>query len=109
MPDAGRAVAEAIRAEGGRVVATLTRLLGDLEAAQDALQEAALAALERWPADGVPAQPGRLAHDRPPATRPSTGSAGRAAAATRRSAPCSMLEGADEPAENRSSATTSSA
>ena len=57
MPDAGRAVAEAIRAEGGRVVATLTRLLGDMEAAQDALQEAALTALERWPADGVPRNP----------------------------------------------------
>ena len=39
------------------MVATLTRLLGDLEAAQDALQEAALAALEHWPADGVPRNP----------------------------------------------------
>jgi RNA polymerase sigma-70 factor (ECF subfamily) len=57
LSDADRAVAEAIRAEGGRVVATLTRLLGDLEAAQDALQEAALVALERWPADGVPRNP----------------------------------------------------
>ena len=57
MPDAGRAVAEAIRAEGGRVVATLTRVLGDMAAAEDALQEAALTALERWPADGVPRNP----------------------------------------------------
>ncbi len=57
MSDAGGAVAEAIRAEGGRVVATLTRLLGDMDAAQDALQEAALTAIERWPADGVPRNP----------------------------------------------------
>jgi len=39
------------------VVATLTRLVGDLEAAQDAVQEAALTALERWPVDGVPRNP----------------------------------------------------
>ncbi len=51
-------VADAVRVEGGRVVATLTRLVGDLGVAEDAAQEAALAALERWPLDGVPANPG---------------------------------------------------
>ena len=40
------------------MVATLTRVLGDLGQAEDAVQEAALAALERWPSDGVPANPG---------------------------------------------------
>ena len=43
--------------EGGRVLATLTRLLGDLELAQDAVQDAALTALERWPRDGIPRNP----------------------------------------------------
>lgn len=39
------------------MVATLTRLVGDLSVAEDAAQEAALAALERWPLDGVPTNP----------------------------------------------------
>ena len=50
-------LAEVIRIEGGRVVATLARLLGDLDLAEDAVQEAALAALEHWPRHGVPATP----------------------------------------------------
>jgi RNA polymerase sigma-70 factor, ECF subfamily len=39
-------------------VAAVTRLTGDLQAAEDAVQEACAAALERWPRDGVPAKPG---------------------------------------------------
>ncbi|MEO6318787.1 MAG: sigma-70 family RNA polymerase sigma factor [Acidimicrobiales bacterium] len=39
------------------MLATLVRLVGDLELAQDAVQEAAVVALERWPRDGVPANP----------------------------------------------------
>jgi RNA polymerase sigma-70 factor, ECF subfamily len=39
-------------------VATLTRLTGDLGAAEDAVQDACLAALAHWPNDGVPANPG---------------------------------------------------
>jgi RNA polymerase sigma-70 factor (ECF subfamily) len=50
-------LAEAIRAEGGRVVATLTRVLGSIDAAEDALQDAAVVAMERWPRDGVPDNP----------------------------------------------------
>ena len=57
MPDAID-LAEAIRVEGGRVVATLTRLVGDLGLAEDAVQDAALAAMERWPVDGTPRNPG---------------------------------------------------
>jgi RNA polymerase sigma-70 factor (ECF subfamily) len=38
-------------------VATLTRLLGDLEAGEDAVQDACAAALSQWPAAGVPASP----------------------------------------------------
>ena len=42
------------RAEAGRVLATLVRLLGDLDLAEEALQEAFSVAIERWPREGVP-------------------------------------------------------
>lgn len=45
------------RQEGGRVRAALISQLGDFELAEDALQEAFLVALERWPRDGVPTNP----------------------------------------------------
>lgn len=45
------------RAESGRILATLVRLLGDFDRAEDAMQDAFTAALERWPQDGVPANP----------------------------------------------------
>jgi RNA polymerase sigma-70 factor (ECF subfamily) len=45
------------RAESRRVFATLIRLLGDFDAAEEALHEAFRAALEQWPRDGVPANP----------------------------------------------------
>jgi RNA polymerase sigma-70 factor (ECF subfamily) len=45
------------RAESRRVLATLIRLLRDFDLAEEALQEAFTAAVERWPADGVPANP----------------------------------------------------
>jgi RNA polymerase sigma-70 factor, ECF subfamily len=44
-------------AESRRVLATLIRLLGDFDAAEEALHEAFRAALEQWPRDGVPANP----------------------------------------------------
>ncbi len=46
------------RSESGQVLASLISTLGDFDAAEDALQEAMLAALERWPRDGVPERPG---------------------------------------------------
>jgi RNA polymerase sigma-70 factor (ECF subfamily) len=45
------------RSESRRVLATLIRLLGDFEIAEDALHDAFRAALEQWPRDGVPANP----------------------------------------------------
>jgi RNA polymerase sigma-70 factor (ECF subfamily) len=45
------------QAESRRVLATLIRLLGDFDAAEEALSEAFRAALEQWPRDGVPANP----------------------------------------------------
>ena len=45
------------RNEGGRVLATLIRLLGDFELAEDAMQDAFAAALAQWPSEGIPANP----------------------------------------------------
>jgi RNA polymerase sigma-70 factor, ECF subfamily len=45
------------RAHWWAAVATVTRLVGDLELAEDAVQDACAAALAQWPADGVPASP----------------------------------------------------
>ncbi|HEY7681410.1 MAG TPA: RNA polymerase sigma factor [Gemmatimonadales bacterium] len=45
------------RSESRRVLATLIRLLGDFDLAEEALHDAFVAAMERWPRDGVPAQP----------------------------------------------------
>ena len=53
-----RAMADAIyRSESRRVFATLVRLLGDFDLAEEALHDAFRAALEQWPRDGVPANP----------------------------------------------------
>jgi RNA polymerase sigma-70 factor, ECF subfamily len=46
------------REESGRTVATLIRVFGDFDIAEEAVQEAFVVALERWPRDGVPANPG---------------------------------------------------
>jgi RNA polymerase sigma-70 factor (ECF subfamily) len=45
------------RNESGRVLATLIRLLGDFELAEDAMQDAFAAALTQWPSEGIPANP----------------------------------------------------
>lgn len=53
-----RETTEAVyRAESRRVFATLVRLLGDFDLAEEALHDAFRAALEQWPRDGVPANP----------------------------------------------------
>jgi RNA polymerase sigma-70 factor (ECF subfamily) len=43
------------REESGRILATLIRLLGDFDLAEEVVQEAFVAALEQWPAEGIPA------------------------------------------------------
>jgi RNA polymerase sigma-70 factor (ECF subfamily) len=45
------------RAESGRALATLIRLLGDFDLAEDAMQDAFAAALVQWPSEGIPANP----------------------------------------------------
>lgn len=51
------AVDDVYRAESRRVLATLIRLLGDFDLAEDAMQDAFAAALRKWPAEGVPQNP----------------------------------------------------
>jgi RNA polymerase sigma-70 factor (ECF subfamily) len=51
-------VARVYRQEYGRCVATLVRVLGDIDLAEEAVQEAFAIAVERWPASGLPANPG---------------------------------------------------
>jgi RNA polymerase sigma-70 factor (ECF subfamily) len=51
-------VEDAFRRESGRAVATLVRLLGDIDLAEEAVQDAFVIALERWTADGIPRNPG---------------------------------------------------
>jgi RNA polymerase sigma-70 factor, ECF subfamily len=52
------AVERAYRDSAGRAVATLVRLFGDIDLAEEAVQEAFAAAAERWPVAGVPPNPG---------------------------------------------------
>jgi RNA polymerase sigma-70 factor, ECF subfamily len=56
--DVREAIAQAHHQEWARVVATLTRRFGDLDVAEEAAAEAFATAVVRWPADGVPGNPG---------------------------------------------------
>ena len=56
--DVGEAITRAHHEEWARVVATLTRHFGDLDVAEEAAADAFATAVERWPADGVPPNPG---------------------------------------------------
>jgi RNA polymerase sigma-70 factor, ECF subfamily len=55
--DAGTAVDAVYRSDWGRIVATLIRLLGDFDVAEEAAQEAFTIAVEQWPVAGVPEYP----------------------------------------------------
>ncbi len=46
------------REESGRAIATLIRLFGSIDVAEEAVQDAFLIAIQRWPADGLPLNPG---------------------------------------------------
>src|SRR6476469_11016272 len=52
-----RTIETLYRSESGRVLATLVRLLGDLDLAEEAMHEAFAAALESWPQTGIPDSP----------------------------------------------------
>ena len=51
-------IADVFRDEAGRLTATLMRLLGDFDLAEDLVQDALIAALEHWPTEGIPRRPG---------------------------------------------------
>src|SRR5256712_13019316 len=52
------AIGQVFRENSGRSVATLIRIFGDIDLAEDAVQEAFALALRKWPAGGVPPNPG---------------------------------------------------
>src|SRR6516165_5195745 len=58
MSQAAGSLDRIFRAESGPVLATLIRILGDFQLAEDALQDALTAALETWSKAGLPASPG---------------------------------------------------
>lgn len=57
VADASAAIDAAYRSDWGRIVATLIRLVGDFDLAEEAAQEAFAAAVSDWPTSGVPASP----------------------------------------------------
>ncbi len=52
------AIGKIFKSESGRVLASLIRILGDLQLAEDALQDAFAIAIEKWPTEGIPKNPG---------------------------------------------------
>ena len=58
MQSGKAAVERVFREEYGRLIASLARRFGDIDIAEEAAGEALVAALERWPQSGVPANPG---------------------------------------------------
>lgn len=58
MTDVGEVITRVHREEWARLVATLARRLGDLDVAEEMAAEAFATAVERWPVDGVPPNPG---------------------------------------------------
>ena len=73
----------------GQVVATLIRITGDWDLAEECAQDAFAAALGAWPRDGVPRRPGRLAHHDGPQPRDRPAAPGSAGAPSCGSWPCS--------------------
>jgi len=57
VANAGAAVEAVYRSDWGRIVATLIRLVGDFDVAEDAAQEAFTTAVDQWPVSGVPEFP----------------------------------------------------
>ncbi len=58
LVDVREAITQTHHEEWARVVASLTKRFGDLDIAEEAAAEAFATAVERWPADGVPPNPG---------------------------------------------------
>src|ERR1051325_8113675 len=56
--EAHRAIEAIWRIESAKIIAALTRMTGDVGQAEDLAQDALLAAMEQWPASGIPSNPG---------------------------------------------------
>ena len=78
---AHRAVEAVWRIESARIIAGLAGLVRDVGLAEELAQDALVAALEQWPADGIPPNPGALAEWSPRSTERSIGSAGTSGSA----------------------------
>ena len=59
LPDAAE-IERVFREESGQAVASLIRVFGDIDLAEDAVQDAFVAAVRKWPVDGQPPSPGPL-------------------------------------------------
>lgn len=57
MTEPRETIERVFREEHGRIVATLIRVFGNFDLAEDAMQDALLTALDRWPVDGIPGNP----------------------------------------------------
>ena len=96
------------RHESGRAIASLIRVLGDFDLAEDAVQEAFVVAMQVWPERGIPDNPGRLDHhhraeqgDRPAAARAPRHREARGAAGARASDPTEDDEPEEPPRDPR--------
>ena len=58
--DLQRSIDAVWRAESPRIIAALMRLVRDLDLAEELAQDALVTALERWPASGLPDNPGEI-------------------------------------------------
>src|SRR4051812_49942489 len=58
IADTHRAIDAVWRIESAKLIAGLTRMVGDVGLAEDLAQDALVAALERWPQSGIPDKPG---------------------------------------------------
>lgn len=92
-------VAAVFRSEHGRAVAVLTRVFGDLDVAEDAVQDAFTVAVERWPRDGLPPSPAGWILTT--ARRRAIDRLRREASRADRHAQAALLHAQDTPAEER--------
>ncbi|GAA2130126.1 sigma-70 family RNA polymerase sigma factor [Actinomadura napierensis] len=97
LTDIEGAVAAAYREEWGRVVATLIRMTGDWDLAEECAQEAFARALERWPDEGAPRRPGAWLTT--VARNHALNRLRRGAAEREKLREASVLTGPDEPAD----------
>jgi RNA polymerase sigma-70 factor (ECF subfamily) len=58
LPDTHETLAAVVREESSRLTALLVRVVGDFATAEDIVQDAVVVALERWPREGIPREPG---------------------------------------------------